>query len=116
MSTTPLLGITELEANQAQPEVIINEALRKLEAMSPLQAHDKDLTAPPGSPADGDRYIVPTGATGDWAGPNQFAIALLINGTWHFLTPIAGWVCYVEDEDLYYQFTPGSPTGWVAMP
>lgn len=115
MSTTPLLGITELEANQAQPEVVINEALRKLEAMSPLQAHDKDLTAPPGSPADGDRYIVPAAATGDWIDhTNQ--IALNINGIWHFLEPIAGWVCYVEDEDLYYQFTPGSPTGWVAMP
>lgn len=115
MSTTPLLGITELEANQAQPEVVINEALRKLEAMSPLQAHDKDLTTPPGSPADGDRYIVPGSATGDWADhANQ--IALAINGIWHFLQPIPGWICYVEDEDLYYQFTPGSPTGWVAMP
>ncbi|NIP67909.1 MAG: DUF2793 domain-containing protein, partial [Planctomycetales bacterium] len=29
---------------------------------------DKDLTAPPGSPSNGDRYIIPTGATGAWAG------------------------------------------------
>lgn len=115
MSTTPLLGITEMEANQAQPEVVFNEALRKLEAMSPLQAHDKDQTAPPGTPADGDRYLVPPGATGVWL-DHVFAVALYINGTWHFLAPIAGWVCYVEDEALYYQFTPGSPTGWVAMP
>lgn len=115
MSTTPLLGITDMEANQAQPEVIFNEAIRILEAMSPLQAHDQNLTAPPGSPQEGDRYIVPPGATGDWSG-HGFAIALYLNGAWKFLTPIAGWICYVEDEALYYQFTPGSPTGWVAMP
>lgn len=115
MSTTPLLGITEMEANQAQPEVIFNEALRKLEAVSPLQAHDKDLTAPPASPADGDRYIVGGSSTGVWADHDN-QIALAINGAWHFIVPIAGWICYVEDEGLYYQFTPGSPTGWVAMP
>jgi hypothetical protein len=115
MSTTPLLGITEMEANQAQPEVIFNEALRKLEAMSPLQAHDKDLSAPPGSPTDGDRYIIGGAPTGAWANRDG-QIALAINGTWHFLAPIAGWICYVEDEALYYQYTPGSPTGWVVMP
>jgi hypothetical protein len=115
MSTTPLLGITEMEANQAQPEVIFNEAVRMLEAMSPLQAHDKDLAAPPGAPTDGDRYIVPPGATGAWQ-DHGFAIALYLNGGWRFISPIAGWKCYVEDEALDYLFTPGSPTGWVAMP
>lgn len=115
MATTPLLGITELEASQAQPEIVINEALRKLEAMSPLQVLDKDTTTPPVSPADGDRYIVPSGATGDWL-PHQFDIALNINGTWHFLTPRPGWRAYVEDEGIDYLFTPGSPTGWVSAP
>jgi len=115
MSETPLLGITEMDPSQAQPHLIVNEAVRKLEAVSPLQALDKDLTTPPGSPADGDRYIVPSDATGEWSG-HAFAIALNINGDWHFLTPRPGWFCYVEDEAQRYEYTPGSPSGWVAVP
>lgn len=113
MSDTPLLGITEMEASQAQPEIVFNEAIRKLEAMSPLQAIDKDLTAPPVSPADGDRYLVPSNATGDWSG-RTFNVALNINGVWHYLVPSPGWRCYVQDEGIDYVYTPGSPSGWVA--
>ena len=29
---------------------------------------DADLSAPPGSPSEGDRYIVGPSATGDWSG------------------------------------------------
>jgi hypothetical protein len=112
MSETPLLGITEMEAAQAQPEIVFNEALRILEAMSPLQALDKDTTVAPVSVAEGDRYIVPSGATGEWSA-HVHAIALNINGVWKYLTPRPGWLCYVEDEGINYLFTPGSPTGWV---
>jgi hypothetical protein len=114
MATDPFLGITLMEAAQAQPEVIFNEAIYKLAAMSPLQALDKDLTVPPVTPDDGARYIVPGASTGDWAG-HDFEIALNINGTWHFLEPTPGWTCYVIDEGIYYQFIPGSPTGWSAI-
>jgi hypothetical protein len=33
-----------------------------------LAVLDRHLTAPPASPADGDRYIVASGAAGAWAG------------------------------------------------
>jgi hypothetical protein len=114
MATDPFLGITLLEAAQAQPEVVINEAIYKLAAMSPLQAADKDLNDPPSTPDDGDRYIVGANPTGDWVG-HGFDVALNINGTWHFLEPRPGWTCYVIDEGIYYQFIPGSPTGWSAL-
>ena len=114
MATEPNLGITLMDAAQAQPEVIFNEAVYKLAAMSPLQALDKDLNDPPSTPDDGARYIVSSSATGDWSG-HEFDVALNINGTWHFLEPLPGWTCYVQDEGIYYQFTPGSPTGWVAL-
>ncbi|MFD1903837.1 DUF2793 domain-containing protein [Paenibacillus rhizoplanae] len=32
---------------------------------------DQHLTAPPGSPVEADRYIIPSGATGVWAGKKQ---------------------------------------------
>lgn len=110
--TTPLLQITELESAQAQPEVVINLALRILEAMSPLQVLDRNLGTPPVSPADGDRYLIPDSATGAWALHIE-SVALNVNGVWHYLAPRAGWRCYVEDEDVYLKFAAGSPTGWI---
>ncbi|GMG85398.1 hypothetical protein LNKW23_46180 [Paralimibaculum aggregatum] len=40
---------------------------RSLDGVVHLAVLDRDLTAPPASPADGGRHIVVSGATGDWA-------------------------------------------------
>ena len=66
--TTTNLLLPYILAAQAQKHVTHNEALRLLDGLVQLSVLDRDLTAPPGSPADGDRYIVASGATGDWAG------------------------------------------------
>lgn len=60
-------------------------------------------TAPPTSPALGDRYIIPSGATGAWVGRTD-QVAVYLAGGWQFLQPKAGWVFYVVDEsgDAYY--------------
>jgi hypothetical protein len=63
----------------------------------------RSLTSPPGSPALGDRYIVPSGATGAWVGrTNQ--VAVFLAGGWQFMTPAAGWVFFVSSESgtAYY--------------
>lgn len=115
MSTTPILGITELAASQSQPEVPVNTALRILEAMSPLSVIDRVTSTPPIGPAEGDRYIIPSGSTGVWAG-HDFAIALCIGGTWTYLTPRVGWLAYVDAEDVYVKYASGSPSGWEVYP
>ena len=56
-ATTHLL-LPYILAAQAQKHVTHNEALRLLDGLVQLSVLDRDLTAPPGSPADGDRYIV----------------------------------------------------------
>jgi hypothetical protein len=70
MSNTTHLQLPYLLASQAQKHVTHNEALRLLDGLVQLAVIDRDLTAPPGSPADGDRYIVASGATGEWSGWN----------------------------------------------
>ena len=65
---TSHLALPYVMASQAQKHVTHNEALRLLDGLVQLSVLDRHLTAPPGSPADGDRYIVAAGATGDWAG------------------------------------------------
>ena len=66
-ATTNLL-VPWILAAQAQKHVTHNEALRLLDGLVQLSVLDRDLTTPPGSPADGDRYIVASGGTGSWAG------------------------------------------------
>jgi hypothetical protein len=51
-ATTHLL-LPYIQASQAQKHVTHNEALRILDGLVQLSVLDRDLTAPPGSPADG---------------------------------------------------------------
>lgn len=114
MSTfTPNLNLDELASAQSQPEVPVNAALRKLDALVQMSVLSI-ANAPPGSPADGDRHIVGAAPTGAYA-LHAEAIAYFVAGTfneWRFLTPKAGWLAYVEALDKYYYFPAGSPAAW----
>lgn len=51
-------------------------------------------TALPGSPSNGDIYLVPSGAGSD---PNK--VAVRDNGAWVYLSPSEGWRAWVKDVD-----------------
>jgi hypothetical protein len=95
--TTPRSGLPLLAAAQAQKHVTHNEALLQLDALGCARVLDRDLTAPPGSPADGDTYLIHATATGDWTGQDG-RIAFAIDGGWRFYDPFAGLMAYVTDE------------------
>jgi len=97
MTDTTNLGLPAIEGAQAQKHVTHNDALRMLDALVQLAVLDRDLAAPPASPADGQRWIVKAGATGAWAGRDN-AVAAWQDGGWAFYPPRAGWTCYVADE------------------
>lgn len=66
-------------------------------------------TAPPGSPAAGDRYLVPpAGATGAWAGKaNQYTVwsgAANATPAWAFVAPLEGWEIYIVDKARWVTF------------
>ena len=111
MSTTPHLGLPLIAAAQAQKHVTHNEALFALDALVQCAVLDKDLFAPPPSPADGDRYIVGPSATGGWAGRDG-QIALRRDGAWEVIPPSVGFLVYVVDEALLYVFTSA---GWKSL-
>lgn len=81
MVTTPKLGIPLLSGSQAQPEVTHNQAILAIQSL--LNGVKALQNAPPGSPADGDSYIVGTAGTGAWNGHNN-QIAIFFGG-WIFL-------------------------------
>ena len=95
--TTAHLALPFIMAAQAQKHVTMNEALRLLDGIVQLSVLDRDLTAPPASPAEGDRYIAASGATGAWAGWDS-SIAYWIDGAWMRILPSAGWMAWIEDE------------------
>jgi hypothetical protein len=70
---------------------------------------DQNLTAPPASPVEADRYIVPASATGAWAGKTG-QIAEYQSSAWVFYPPATGWTAYVDDEQKLYSW---NGTAWV---
>lgn len=107
--TTPNLALPYIVAAQAQKHITHNEALRQLDALVHLSALDRDLTAPPANPANGDRYIVPSGATGAWAGSTG-KLAAWQDGGWTLYAPQRGWLCWVADESKLYAYNGGAWT------
>lgn len=103
MAATTKLLLPLLEAAQAQKHVTVNGAILRLDALVQLSVIDRDLATPPGSPADGDRYLVAASPTGAWSG-SAGRIALWQDGAWSFLQPRAGWLIFIEDEKRLIAF------------
>lgn len=67
---------------------------------------DKDISTPPTSPVDGDRYIVGPSPTIGWIGhTNDIAEYVEATTSWLFLTPGNGWRVHLDDEDALYKFS-----------
>ncbi|HZU77823.1 MAG TPA: DUF2793 domain-containing protein, partial [Dehalococcoidia bacterium] len=97
MTETANLRLPNIEGAQAQKHVTHNDALRMLDALVQLAVLDRDLSAPPGSPAEGQRWIVKAAGGGAWAGHDN-AIAAWQDGAWAFYAPQPGWRAFVADE------------------
>lgn len=115
MTTSPRLGFTELEQGETVPEQVVAEDFRYVEQGASLFiVKDKDIDDPPGSPADGDAYIVATASpTGAWTGWGK-RIAFYVNTAWEDITPIEGTFAYVQDENALYYYDGSSWTPFTA--
>ena len=58
MATSPILGLTLMSSAQAQKEVVFNNFLIAMDALFKLSVISMSLTTPPGSPSEGDAYVV----------------------------------------------------------
>lgn len=99
--TTPRLGAPELTSGQATPETTVNEQVRYLESgAGHFIFKDRDLATPPGSPADGDCYLVAASGTGAWSG-HDGDIAFYLNTAWVFINVIEGFTAWINDENVF---------------
>src|SRR5215470_10682038 len=107
MTETARLRLPEIAASQAQKHVTHNEALVALDTLVQASVIDKDLTAPPGSPAEGDCYIVASPASGAWVSWEKRLVRFQ-DGQWISFLPGTGWTCWVRDEGTLYTYDGAS--------
>jgi len=104
MSDTPIMGITELTEGQSIPATHVNEHFgRRLEQGAGAFSVKNQTNTPPGSPADGDSYIVTATATGAWTGWEN-SISYYQSGTgWKRILPREGMLAWDQTgNNLHY--------------
>lgn len=111
MPDSPNLILPYIQASQAQKHITHNEAIKLLDGMVQLGVLSRIVAAPPGSPVDGDRYIVASGATGLWAGWD-LNVAFFVDGAWVRLIPRVGWIAYSVADTAFYSW---NGSAWVAF-
>lgn len=107
MANTTNLGLPLMAAAQSQKHITHNDAILSLDAVVQLSVKDTTLTAPPGSPAEGDRYLIASSPTGAWAG-KDLNITYYTSGAWVFLVPRLGWMCWDEPNGVMLVWTGSS--------
>ena len=111
MSASANLALPFIEGGELLPDVTLNETLRLIDTLVQLAILDRDLNAPPGSPVEGQRWIVKAtpSPTGAWAGHGNH-VAAWQDGGWVFCTPKIGWFAFLIDEGALVAW---SGTAWV---
>lgn len=111
MTSSTHLKLPYILPGQAQKHITHNEAIAALDTLAQLAVLDRDLSAPPMSPATGARYIVGAAPTGDWTGKAD-QIAAWDGAAWRFHVPEPGWLAFVLDENglLVWSGTAWLPT------
>lgn len=100
--TTPRLEAPELVEAQAIPETTVNAQIRYVEQGA---AHfvfvSRTTTAQPGSPTDGQCYLLTGSPTGAAWSTQANKIAFYLSNAWVFITPKEGWGAWVNDENVF---------------
>lgn len=98
--TSTNLALPFLASGQAQKHVTVNESVLRLDALVQLAVVSASVSAQPGSPSDGQIYILPTGKTGSaWGAMTVGALAYYRDGAWEQITPREGFRAWVKDTN-----------------
>ena len=111
MDHTPRLTLPFIMPSQAQKHITHNEAIQALDALVQPAVESRTIAIPPSTPLAGDAYLVPSGATGAWAGHSD-EIAAFQSGAWLFYDPAPGWQVYCKADQTQYVFDAGA---WLAL-
>lgn len=93
------------EDSQAASKLYVDITTQNLDLQNSVLT--KSQMTPPVSPADGDRYLVPVGAGGAWAGHDDEIATYTIEGInqyWVYTAPRFGMTVFVVDELFQYAY------------
>jgi len=95
-------------------DTVFNDLVDNLDVKLGLSVESRTTTAEPGSPSNGDCYIIPASATGtDWATYSENDIAAYRDSAWTNFTPVAGQIVHIADESDLVAVWSGS--SWVTV-
>jgi hypothetical protein len=88
-----------------------NLSMKLLDVLTQLSVLSATTAATPGSPDNGDTYLIPaSGISGDWVG-NEGKLVTRIEDAWAYHPPAEGWVAWVEDVQRHMIHKSGSWQG-----
>lgn len=111
MDQTSRLALPFIMSGQALKHITHNDALNRLDALVQPVVESTEVPTPPVSPLPGEAWIVPSGATGAWAGHGA-EIAAWQAGAWIFYDPAEGWQVFDRASGTLLVF---AGTDWVAV-
>lgn len=100
---SPNLQLPYLLSSQNQKHLILNESLLKLDNLVMMKIISNIITSPPAMPNEGDKYIIPSSANGEWQNKTNM-IAIFNNSSWDYIDPNDGFLAYLESEKQYISF------------
>jgi hypothetical protein len=88
--STPILPFAVWQSGTNENSIPANDNSLRHEILNGYVIAD-DVTAQPGSPVDGNIYIIPAGATGaQWSTFDPDDLAIYYGGTWYAYAPVLG--------------------------
>lgn len=109
-TNSPHLGFNLLSLSQSSKEVTANAAFVTLDAILNTAAKNQTTAAPPGSPADGDVYIIAPSATGAWLGKDGQVAYYNAGAGWGYVTPNTGLTLWDAASAALYTYVAGTWT------
>ena len=110
MTDTPRTGLNQWDSGITQPDIPFNNNMQRFDATVNLSVKSATTAAQPGSPANGDTYILPSSPSGaQWTGKAAGTIAYF-NVSWYFFTPYRGMRALVQDTGADLKYT----SSWVS--
>lgn len=111
---TPRYGFGLVDPSASDKTVAINAFIEDAEAVFGGFVKSRSTPVPPASPAQGDTYIVPAGATAAWA--NLTGSVVRYRGTgWRFYPATVGMVYEVENENYATVFWKQTTGAWTVL-
>ncbi|MCP4712877.1 MAG: DUF2793 domain-containing protein, partial [Planctomycetes bacterium] len=100
--TTPRLDIELMESGESYPHLTFNDLASRMDVLTMPALAGYPASASPDTidVSEGDLYIVPPNAEGNWGGQDD-KLAYYQNAAWNYIKPSTGWIVSAPDNGTF---------------